>query len=422
MSNAPFHISFLIHLLQATMFGALIVGVLLVSQNLSARLRHILGWLGLFKFVFPLSMMGIAIPFIGPRLASAEWLPAMLVSGAWSDSAIAANTEGVYWRMAGGIWAVGLIVMLSITVWRTIIFIRRLRAERVPFTVEHAQQLYEAADIAGVNQTHISGWMTTGATSPGVSGIFRSRIHVPRELMLILNRKEIEAVLLHELMHVARRDNLLRMIQTVIVCVFWFHPLVWWLHSRLILESERSCDELVVRKTRDGDAYAQGMIKAARFALGLEVAGFSGMARNGLSVRLAAILKPNIKKDHPMLRLTLILVTLGGFIMSAGATAPKNEKNYSMLQTDFAPRPIERTPPIYPSELRSEGIAGKVVVEFIVDSTGAVKNCTVVESSRPEFEAPAVDAVSQWKFLPGIKGGRNVNTRLRVPIVFALRK
>ena len=245
---------------------------------------------------------------------------------------------------------------------------------------------------------------------------------MPRELLQTLNRKEFESVLLHELMHVARRDNLWRWIQTVIVCVFWFHPLVWWLHGRLILESERSCDELVVRKTRDGDAYAQGMIKAARYALGLEMPGFSGMARHGLSIRLAAILKPNKEKDHPMLRLTLILITLGGFVISAGATASENEKNYYMLQTDYAPRPIEQTPPQYPLGLRQEGIPGRAVVEFIVDSNGAVKNCTVVESSRPEFGASAVEAVSQWKFLPGIKGGRNVNTRLRVPIVFALNE
>jgi hypothetical protein len=45
-----------------------------------------------------------------------------------------------------------------------------------------------------------------------------------------------------------------------------------------------------------------------------------------------------------------------------------------------------------------------------------------VKSSREEFEAPAVRAVSQWKYHPGQKAGQPVNTHLQVPIVFALNE
>jgi periplasmic protein TonB len=45
-----------------------------------------------------------------------------------------------------------------------------------------------------------------------------------------------------------------------------------------------------------------------------------------------------------------------------------------------------------------------------------------VKSSQREFEAAAVQAVSQWKFTPGRKRGSNVNTHMQVPIVFSLPK
>jgi protein TonB len=61
-----------------------------------------------------------------------------------------------------------------------------------------------------------------------------------------------------------------------------------------------------------------------------------------------------------------------------------------------------------------------VVVGFIVDSSGNVVQAYVVRSSHREFEQPAVQAVSRWKFRPGRKGGRAVNTRMQVPIIFSI--
>ena len=59
---------------------------------------------------------------------------------------------------------------------------------------------------------------------------------------------------------------------------------------------------------------------------------------------------------------------------------------------------------------------------FIVTSDGEVKNPIVTKSSHPEFEAPALESVQQWKFDPGWKAGRAVNTRMSVPIVFTLNE
>ncbi len=72
--------------------------------------------------------------------------------------------------------------------------------------------------------------------------------------------------------------------------------------------------------------------------------------------------------------------------------------------------------------MKRNGIAGEVLVEFIVDANGTVRDAHAVRSSQREFEASAVRAVSKWTFRPGQKGGRNVATRMQVPIVFSLNE
>lgn len=84
--------------------------------------------------------------------------------------------------------------------------------------------------------------------------------------------------------------------------------------------------------------------------------------------------------------------------------------------------PVLRVPvqPNYPFEMRRAGISGEVTVEYIVDSSGSVAAVQVIRSSQREFEQPALQAVGKWKFRPGRKGGRAVNTRVQQVITFNL--
>jgi len=79
-----------------------------------------------------------------------------------------------------------------------------------------------------------------------------------------------------------------------------------------------------------------------------------------------------------------------------------------------------RGPPEYPYELKRQGIEGVAVLEFIVDDKGDVRDVNVVSSTHREFESPAVQAVQKWKFSPGRKGGKAVNTHMMIPVAFTL--
>lgn len=93
---------------------------------------------------------------------------------------------------------------------------------------------------------------------------------------------------------------------------------------------------------------------------------------------------------------------------------------FDLKNLDQQPVPRFQSKPNYPFEMRRAGIEGEVVVGFIVDSRGTVREAYPMRSTHREFESAAVQAVSKWRFRPGKKGGRAVNTRMQVPIVFSI--
>jgi protein TonB len=93
---------------------------------------------------------------------------------------------------------------------------------------------------------------------------------------------------------------------------------------------------------------------------------------------------------------------------------------FDISKLDQIPVAIVQGRPQYPFEMRRAGISGSVTVDFIVDTSGNVQLAYAVSASQSEFKAFAVQAVAKWRFRPGKKGGRTVNTHMQVPIAFML--
>ena len=111
----------------------------------------------------------------------------------------------------------------------------------------------------------------------------------------------------------------------------------------------------------------------------------------------------------------------GGSIGASGlgkALDKKMEEAFSAADIDQQPRVMIQTSPVYPGELRGKKLEGEVMLIFIVDDAGRVTSPKVVKSTHQAFEKPALDAVKQWKFEPGLKAGKRVSTRMKCPVKF----
>lgn len=93
---------------------------------------------------------------------------------------------------------------------------------------------------------------------------------------------------------------------------------------------------------------------------------------------------------------------------------------YDLRDLDAAPSIRRQVRPLYPLAMRFDGAAGEAVVGFIVDTHGDVVAASVIDATAPVFGETSVDAVRQWKFSPGMKDGRPVETRMSVPIVYMI--
>ena len=93
---------------------------------------------------------------------------------------------------------------------------------------------------------------------------------------------------------------------------------------------------------------------------------------------------------------------------------------FDLAQLDRVPEPIAQPAPVFPFELKKLIEHSEVLVEFIVDTHGVTRGVRVVSSTHKGFEQVSIDGVSRWRFRPGLKAGKKVNTRMMVPIVFTV--
>jgi protein TonB len=103
-----------------------------------------------------------------------------------------------------------------------------------------------------------------------------------------------------------------------------------------------------------------------------------------------------------------------------GVTGQGMANIFNLADLDRIPEPVVQPAPVFPRSLRREVFSAKVVVEFIVDTEGRVHTPVVVETTHDGFNDAAMAGVSRWRFRAGMKGGRKVNTRMSVPILFKL--
>ena len=116
-----------------------------------------------------------------------------------------------------------------------------------------------------------------------------------------------------------------------------------------------------------------------------------------------------------------------GVVGGIGQVAPAAEEIYTVTTTDpgFAPAALISQPaPSYPPVLQQIGLSGRVLLQFVVDTTGHVELASihVIESTHEGFEPPAREAVAAALFHPARVGSRAVRQLARQGVRFIARQ
>ncbi len=128
---------------------------------------------------------------------------------------------------------------------------------------------------------------------PITLGVFRPRILLPPD-WIDWSAEKLHAVLVHERTHAERGDCALALLAEVNRCLYWFHPLAWWLRRWLASLAEAACDDAAIGSTGDRASYARHLLDVAATARahrGRLVIGGVSMARcTSVESRIDAIL------------------------------------------------------------------------------------------------------------------------------------
>lgn len=276
------------HLWQSTLCVAIAGAVTLVLRKNGAKFRHAAWLIASIKFLVPFSLLVT----LGTHL---EW--------PLSPSASHSTFSGVARRIDQGfstpifldeslsaISHASVVPTLLVALWfvgfAAVLFFHLRSWLRARAYLRAATPLPFSAPIKALS--------TRSSLEPGVFGIVRPVLLLPEGIASHLTPAHFEAILAHELCHVRRRDNLWAALHMFVEAVFWFHPLVWWIGSRLVEERERACDEEVVRAGNRPDIYAESILRTCQFYLESPVACVSGVTGANLKKRIVHIMTETV--------------------------------------------------------------------------------------------------------------------------------
>ena len=238
--------------------------------------------------------------------------------------------------------------------------------------------------------------MSDEVDMPFAAGLFRPTIVLPVASGNWSPQRRA-AVLQHELAHLSRGDLLMNALSHIARALHWFNPLAWYAVHRLRIESERACDDAVLRKGARASDYAEDLLSiagAGAGAAGVPTAALAMARPSAFEGRLLAILEPDLERSAlsrlRVLAATIVFLAVMLPLAAASPTAQVRAMAPAVRETVMAQDPIPDTQPATrAAEVRSaEGTTSVVpaLIDALSDPNGAVRMAAV--KSLGELEDP----------------------------------
>ncbi len=224
----------------------------------------------------------------------------------------------------------GLFVTISVLLIQKYQYTKRLKNALL---IEHNETINTL--LREINMGQILVFTNDEIASPLVCGLFAPKIYLPTR-MDFSNTELLRHILCHETMHIRRKDNWIKAVMLVTLCLHWFNPLVWIMSKYLASDLELACDEAVLRHYDKEDEIRKNY---ALSLLTMAITGnrptllYSAFSKTEVERRIQSVLQYR-KTSSLLLLVSICFVLSGSVVFATGGQAPFSSYLTSFCASD----------------------------------------------------------------------------------------
>lgn len=315
-------------------------GILLCTRKSKPALRYNMLALVLLLFVsgtiltFTLMTRGMNAASASAVVFSKEWLVRTTFQNAGNAAIAAAETDWMIRIMAFFSEHAQLIVagwflvfaVKSLLAASGLLYLRKIAQQVSAPEMKWIVRFCELAERIRIVQ-EVELRESAQVAVPMVIGFLKPVVLVPLGMLANLPAAQVEAILLHELAHIRRRDYLINLVQVFCENVFFFNPAVWWISKLIREEREHCCDDLAISVMQSKTSFIHALVSFQEYNLSRPVfeVAFS-KKRNHLLDRIKRIVNNNNKPLDAMEKLFVTFSLATAIALSAATTPEKQAK------------------------------------------------------------------------------------------------
>lgn len=224
-----------------------------------------------------------------------------------SFQAVKSNSP-VWWP--GCIWLAGASLVLGrIAVAQILLLVLRLRREKITDAALRGRIAFVSACLGWRRKVCLLSMPE--AVSPMAFGIVRPSIGLPPGFSVKFSAEEQDAILAHELAHLAALDPLWFLLADLASAALWWHPMVWYVRRSLHGAAELAADDATVLVPDGPAALARCLVNLGREMTGARAMGWVGIRgsfRSKLGQRVEHLMQLPVHVRRPSM----------GWVIAAG--------------------------------------------------------------------------------------------------------
>jgi bla regulator protein blaR1 len=322
-STSDFSIAFMKSLIHSLWIGAILVlivkALLLFIRDNHSGVRYWISTSGLLIFVLATGVLFTQLfaPSLPSELVLSDTSLKTLFLLAASKASLGGDLSSieVYYPILLKIYLLGL--LLFTIRWIVSVFQIRSIINKGDGTESATLALLESLKLKLGIKMEIKLISSTKLGAPVLYGFLKPVIIVPAGMFFNLPHKQVESILMHELIHVKRLDFFVNLLQSVVELIFFFNPFIWVMSKQIRIEREKYCDDLVVDSGSSPSVYAKALLNLSllqsnRYDLAIPATGSN---RQVLLNRIQRLLNINTMKTRNKRRVFLTYLVVVSFIV-----------------------------------------------------------------------------------------------------------